>query len=206
MKRWLLWLLVFTLSLMPFLELVYRTITDQLGANPIESLHFSLGDWALRFLCLGLMITPFKKITGFKGVMRFRRMMGLFAFFYASLHFLVYIGLDLEFSMEQFADEVPKSPYILVGLLTYGLLIPLALTSTKAMQKRLGRHWKKLHRLVYLAAVLAVVHYLWLVKLDLTQPLLYGGLVLILLNFRIVNGYYAKKNDVHERHKKTRKY
>ena len=187
MKRWLLWLLVFILSLVPFFWLVYRTITDQLGANPIETLHFSLGDWALRFLCLGLMITPFKKITGFKGVMRFRRMIGLFAFFYASLHFLVYIGLDLEFSMAQFMDEVPKSPYILVGLLTYVLLIPLALTSTKAMQKRLGRYWKRLHRLVYLAAVFAVVHYLWLVKLDLTEPLLYGGLVLVLFSFRVIN-------------------
>ncbi|NOQ35311.1 MAG: sulfoxide reductase heme-binding subunit YedZ [Methylococcaceae bacterium] len=183
----------FILSLTPFLLLLYGVITDQLGANPIETLHFSLGDWALRFLCLGLAITPLKKITAIKELIRFRRMTGLFAFFYASLHFLVYIGLDLSFSLEQFIDEVPKSPYIIVGLFTYSLLIPLALTSTKGMQKRLGRQWQQLHKLVYLAAISAVVHYLWLVKLDLTEPLIYAALVFLLLGFRVIEPVFRKK-------------
>lgn len=178
---------VFMLSLCPFLTLLYETMNQQLGANPIETLHFRLGDWALRFLCLGLAITPLKKITGIKDFIRFRRMLGLFTFFYASLHFLVYIGLDLAFSVEQFVEEVPESPYVLVGLLTYSLLIILALTSTKAMQKRLAHQWQQLHKLVYLAAISAVVHYLWLVKLDLTEPLIYAALVFILLGFRVIN-------------------
>ena len=178
--------IVFILSLIPVSLLLYEAITDQLGANPIETLHFRLGDWALRFLCLGLAITPVKQITGIKALVRFKRLLGLYAFFYASLHFLVYVCLDLSFSIEQLMDEIPKSPYIIVGLLTYALLIPLALTSTQKMQKRLGKRWKRLHRLVYLVAVLAVVHYLWLTKLDITEPLIYIGIMSVLLSFRII--------------------
>ena len=178
-------IIVFLLSLSPFLLLLNDTIQDQLGANPIETLHFRLGDWALRFLCIGLALTPLKKIFHQSWLVRFRRMMGLFAFFYASMHFLVFIVLDLSLSWEAFVDEVPKSPYILVGLFTFILLIPLALTSTKAMQKRLGKHWIKLHRLVYLAGISAVVHYLWLVKSDFNEPLFYAVLMFILLSFRL---------------------
>lgn len=179
-------IIVFLLSLSPFLLLLNDTIQDQLGANPIETLHFRLGDWALRFLCIGLALTPLKKIFHQNWLVRFRRMMGLFAFFYASMHFLVFIVLDLSLSWEAFVDEVPKSPYILVGLFTFILLIPLALTSTKAMQKRLGKHWIKLHRLVYLAGISAVVHYLWLVKSDYNEPLFYAVLMFILLGFRLL--------------------
>ena len=178
--------IVFILSLIPVSLLLYEAITDQLGANPIQTLHFRLGDWALRFLCLGLAITPVKQITGIKALVRFKRLFGLYAFFYASLHFLVYVCLDLSFSMDQLMDEIPKSPYIIVGLLTYALLMPLALTSTQKMQKRLGKRWKRLHRLVYLVAVLAVVHYLWLTKLDITEPLIYIGIMSVLLSFRII--------------------
>lgn len=177
--------LVFLLATLPFLHLVYATVTDQLGANPIEALHFGFGDWALRFLCIGLALTPYKTLTKQSWPTRFRRMIGLFTFFYASLHFLVYIVLDLSLSWQEFVEEVPKSPYILMGLLTYILLIPLAITSTKNMQKKLGRSWFKLHRLIYLAAFTALLHYFWLVKLDYTQPLIYAVIVVALLAARL---------------------
>jgi len=182
---------VFLLSLAPFLLLVNDTLQDQLGANPIETLHFSLGDWALRFLCISLALTPLKKLLQQSWPIRFRRMMGLFAYFYASLHFLVYIVLDLSLSWENFIDEVPQSPYILVGLLTFLSLTPLALTSTKAMQKRLGKRWVQLHRLVYIAGISAVIHYLWLVKSDISEPLFYAAVISILLGTRLI--LYFKK-------------
>jgi sulfoxide reductase heme-binding subunit YedZ len=183
--------IVFILSLMPFGWLAYGAINDELGANPIEALHFGFGDWALRFLCIGLALTPIKTITGQSWPMRFRRMMGLFTFFYASLHLLVFIVLDLSFSWEAFKDEVPKSPYILMGLLTFLLLLPMAVTSTKKMQKRLGRSWLTLHRLVYVAGLTALVHFFWLVKSDYTEPLIYAAVISILLGIRIV--VYCRK-------------
>lgn len=178
---------VFLLCLTPFLLLVSDTIQDQLGANPIETLHFRLGDWALRFLCIGLALTPIKKLFHLTWLIRFRRMIGLYAFFYASMHFLVFIVLDLSLSWAAFIDEVPKSPYILVGLLTYTLLIPLAFTSTKRMQKRLGKNWITLHRLVYIAGTSAVIHYLWLVKSIYGEPLFYACVMFVLLGFRLLN-------------------
>jgi len=181
--------IVFSLSLMPFGLLVNGAIKDQLGANPIEALHFGFGDWALRFLCIGLALTPIKMITGQSWPLRFRRMIGLFAFFYASQHLLVFIVLDLSLSWEAFKDEVPKSPYILMGLLTFLLLVPLAVTSTKKMQKRLGRSWLKLHRLVYLAGLTALVHYFWLVKSDYTEPLIYALVIGVLLGIRVIVYY-----------------
>jgi len=184
-------LLIFV-GLVPFLLLLYATLNDQLGANAIQTLHFRLGDWALRFLLLGLALTPIKIITQQAWSLRYRRIVGLLAFFYASLHVLVYVALDLSWSWTAFIDEVPKSPYILLGLLTYLLLVPLAITSTKAMQKKLARRWLVLHRLVYVAALTACLHYLWLVKLDISQPLLYIGLLSVLLSIRVVS-YYRNK-------------
>jgi sulfoxide reductase heme-binding subunit YedZ len=184
-------MVVFLLSLAPFGMLVYGAVNDQLGANPIEALHFGFGDWALRFLCIGLALTPIKTMTGQSWPTRFRRMMGLFAFFYASLHLLVFIVLDLSLSWEAFKDEVPKSPYILMGLLTFLLLLPMAITSTQKMQKRLGRSWLTLHRLVYVAGLTALVHYFWLVKSDYTEPLVYALVIGVLLGIRIVD--YGRK-------------
>lgn len=184
---------VFFLSSLPFILLVKDTIQDQLGANPIETLHFTLGDWALRFLCIGLALTPLKKLLQHSWPIRFRRMMGLFTFFYAAMHFLVYIVLDLSLSWDVFIDEVPQSPYILVGLFTFVLLIPLALTSTKAMQRRLGRRWIQLHKLVYLAAISAVVHYLWLVKSDFNEALLYAAIIFFLLAFRVFSAFLKQR-------------
>jgi sulfoxide reductase heme-binding subunit YedZ len=184
-------IMVFLLSLVPFYLLVYGAVNDQLGADPIEALHFGFGDWALRFLCIGLALTPIKTLTGQSWPMRFRRMMGLFAFFYATSHLLVFIVLDLSLSWEAFKDEVPKSPYILMGLLTFLLLLPLAVTSTKKMQKRLGRNWLVLHQLVYVAGITALVHYFWLVKKDYTEPLIYAMVIGVLLAIRVV--VYCRK-------------
>ena len=181
-------LLIF-LGLVPALLLLQATLNDQLGANPIQTLHFRLGDWALRFLLLGLALTPIKIITKQAWPLRYRRILGLLAFFYASLHVLVYVVLDLSGSWTAFVDEVPKSPYILLGLLSYILLVPLAVTSTKYFQRRLAKRWFVLHSLVYFAALSACLHYMWLVKLDISLPLLYMGLLVILLSIRVVNFY-----------------
>ncbi|MGZ5051988.1 MAG: sulfite oxidase heme-binding subunit YedZ [Methylobacter sp.] len=183
---------VFCLSLSPFILLVNDGINGRLGANPVETLHFSFGDWALRFLCIGLALTPVKILTGQGWPIRFRRMIGLFTFFYASLHLLVFLVLDVSLSWEAFKDEVSKSPYILMGLLTYSILLPLALTSTQNAQRRLGRSWAKLHRLVYLAGITALVHYFWLVKADRTGPLIYAAIIGVLLVIRGVA--YCRKN------------
>lgn len=176
---------VFILCLMPFLSLCLDTWRDELGPNPIETLHFRLGDWALRFLCLTLSLSPYKQITGQNWVNRFRRMIGLYAFFYASVHFLVYIMLDLSLSWDAFEDEVSESPYILFGLLTFSLLLPMAMTSTKQMQKRLGKNWGRLHSLIYPASITAVLHYILLIKSDLSEALIYADIVLILLTYRL---------------------
>ncbi|MGZ5027359.1 MAG: sulfite oxidase heme-binding subunit YedZ [Methylobacter sp.] len=183
---------VFILSLLPFILLADNAINGRLGPNPIEALHFGFGDWALRFLCITLALTPIKIITGYNKPMYYRRMMGLFTFFYATMHLLVFAVLDLSLSWDAFKDEVPKSPYILMGLLTYLLLVPLALTSTKKMQKWLGRNWVKLHCLVYVAGPTALVHYFWLVKKDYSEPLVYAMVIGVLLGIRVV-AYYSKR-------------
>lgn len=185
---------VFLVCLTPFLLLINDTLHHKLGANPIQTLHFTLGDWGLRFLCLTLAITPFRKLFKQNWLSRFRRMLGLYAFFYASMHFLIFMVLDLSLSWEAFVDEVPQSPYILLGLFTFILLIPLALTSTKSMQKRLGRHWLTLHKLVYVAGISAVIHYLWLVKTITAEPVFYASTVFVLLSFRLFTYLKLKYN------------
>ncbi|MCI0653010.1 MAG: sulfoxide reductase heme-binding subunit YedZ [Methylococcaceae bacterium] len=189
MNRELVWLFakisVFSICLLPFLFLFHDAVNETLGPDPIETLHFRTGDWTLRFLLITLTLTPLKLLFNWKFQLRFRRMLGLFAFFYASLHFCVYFVLDLSLSWTQIVEEVPQNPYVLVGLSAYILLIPLAATSTRTMVQRLGRNWKKLHRLVYAAACLGVFHFLWLVKADLTEPSIYALILGILLGIRI---------------------
>lgn len=192
LSRRLVWAFVFFASLIPFFLLLRGAITENLGANPIETLHLSLGDWALRFLCFTLMLTPIKMVTGQRWPVRYRRILGLFCFFYASLHLLVYLVLDLSFSWEQFVDEIPKSPYILVGLFTYSLLLILAVTSIKSMKKKCGRYWKKIHQLIYLAVICALIHFFWLVKLDMTEPVLYSIFIGCLLMIRMI--FFMKKS------------
>jgi methionine sulfoxide reductase heme-binding subunit len=186
---------VFAVSLAPFAFLLNDTLNDALGPDPIETLHFRTGDWTLRFLLITLGCTPLKLLFNWKFQLRFRRMLGLFAFFYASLHFCVYFVLDLSLAWAQIVEEIPKSPYVLAGLAAYSLLIPLAATSTRKMIQRLGRNWKKLHRLVYAAACLGVIHFFWLVKADLTEPAIYAAVLVLLLSIRIFHYVRTARNS-----------
>ena len=159
---------------------------DELGANPIEFIIRDLGTWALNFLLITLCVTPLRKLTGLNWLLRLRRMLGLFAFFYALLHFNIYLGLDQSYDWAEIATDILKRPFITVGMLTFALMIPLAVTSNAAMIKSLGgKAWQKLHRLIYPLTMLAVLHYWWLIKLDTTQPAIYAALLSILLGLRL---------------------
>lgn len=156
-----------------------------LGADPVAAIEQFLGLWALRLLVLTLAITPLRQLTGKSVLLRFRRMLGLYVFVYASLHFAAYLVLDLRGYWTQIFAEIVKRPYITVGFAAWLLLVPLALTSTQAAMRRLGRRWGLLHRAVYVVAVLAVLHFWWLVKSDIREPALYAGLVSALLGWRV---------------------
>lgn len=177
--------LLFLVCLLPLARLLYLGISGGLGANPIEFITRSTGTWTLVSLLLTLTVTPLRRLTGRNELIRYRRMFGLFAFFYACLHFTTYIWLDQFFDLGGILRDIYKRPFITVGFTAFLLLLPLAVTSTNAMMRRLGRRWQPLHRLVYLIALLGVLHYLWLVKKDLTPPLIYAGLLLILLSLRL---------------------
>jgi methionine sulfoxide reductase heme-binding subunit len=178
---------VFMLCLAPLGWLGWLATSGGLGVNPIETANRFLGDWALRFLLISLAVSPVKKIFGCALVMRFRRMLGLFAFFYVVLHFSSYVGLDQFFAWAHIGADIVKRPYITVGMTTFLLLVPLAATSTSGMVKRLGaKRWKRLHMLVYAAAALAVFHYFMMVKADVREPLIYGGVLALLLGWRAV--------------------
>jgi sulfoxide reductase heme-binding subunit YedZ len=155
-----------------------------LGADPVKKLEHVLGKTALNILLLTLAVTPVRHITNLPHLPRLRRMLGLFAFFYALLHFWVYLALDLEFNFRTLFTDIAKRPYITIGFTALLLLIPLAVTSTNRMMRRLGRRWQKLHRLIYPIAILGVWHYYWLVKRDIRQPLLYAGILAVLLGYR----------------------
>ena len=156
-----------------------------LGANPVEALIHRLGIWGLNFLLITLAVTPLRQITGQAWLLRFRRMLGLFAFFYVSLHFLVYAGLDQRFDLAIILEDIAERPYLTVGFSALLLLLPLALTSTRGMMRRLGANWKKLHRLVYLIAILGVWHFYWQVKLDTLEPTVYAAILAALLAYRL---------------------
>ena len=172
-------------ALGPFAWLIYDVWTDALGADPIATITHRTGDWALRFLLISLSVTPLRRLSGWNVLARFRRMLGLYAFFYASLHFSTYVILDLGGYWAQILDDLVKRPYITVGFLAWLGLLPLAITSTKGMVRRLGRRWIALHRLIYGIAVLGVLHYFWLVKSDLREPMMYGGILAALLILRL---------------------
>jgi len=195
--------IVFLASLGPVGWLVWAALTGNLSANPLSDLTNETGVWTLRFICITLAITPLRKLTGWNAAIRFRRMTGLFAFFYGTLHFLTYViadrfaGLDFPDGMLAWStarnlvasvgEDVYKRPFITVGFTAWMTLLPLALTSTAGMIRRLGgRRWNLLHRLVYLTAMLGVLHYWWLVKADVRRPLTYGAVVAILLGARIL--------------------
>ena len=177
---------LFVAALIPFAALVFGVLTDNLGANPVEMITRESGQWALRFLLLTLLVTPLRRITGWHPLIRLRRMLGLFAFFYVSVHFLTYAVLDAALDFGYVLEDVLERPYITVGFTTLCLLVPLAATSTNAMVRRLGGdRWRKLHRLVYVAGGGAVLHFLWLVKADLREPLIYAAILTVLLLVRV---------------------
>jgi methionine sulfoxide reductase heme-binding subunit len=186
---------VFAASLVPAGLLVFGAVTNGLGANPIEAVTHATGDWTLRFLLLTLAVTPLRAMTGWNLLARFRRMLGLFAFFYASLHMLTYVWLDKFFSWRDIAHDVPHRPFIAVGALAFTILASLAATSTAGMIRRLGgRAWRALHRLVYVAAAAGVVHYWWLVKADITRPRRYAVALGLLLAARAVVAWRRRRD------------
>jgi sulfoxide reductase heme-binding subunit YedZ len=176
---------VWALGLGPVLWLGVQLPLGGLGANPIEALLHVLGRWALTFLLLSLTVTPLRQLTGWSRVIKPRRMLGLFAFFYVSLHFTVYLGVDQGFAWSFILEDIVERPFITVGFASFVLLIPLALTSTRRWIRRLGRRWQQLHRLVYPAAILASTHYYWKVKADTFWPLVAGGILVLLLLIRV---------------------
>ncbi len=179
--------LVFLACLAPLGVLAWRATHNGLGANPIEFITHATGDWTLRFLVITLTVTPARKLLGVPQLIRFRRMFGLFAFTYGCLHFLTYFWLDKFFDFSEIVKDIAKRPFITVGFTAFVLLVPLAITSTAGWIRRLGgKHWRALHRLVYVSATAGVVHYYWLVKSDVRLPLFYGALVAMLLGWRAV--------------------
>lgn len=176
--------LIFILSLIPIFRLIYFGFHDQLGANPVEFIERSTGTWALVFLLLSLSMTPLRLLTRSNNFILYRRMLGLYMFFYACLHVITYLWLDHFFDFDEIFKDIYKHPYVLVGFSAFILSVPLAITSTQSMMKRLGMRWKILHRIVYLIALLAVLHFLWLVKKDHTEPLVYGVMFSLLMLIR----------------------
>lgn len=188
-QRWLVpaKLLVFAAGLYPLARLVLFGLTDRLGANPIEFITRSTGRWTLVILCVTLAVTPLRRMTGVAALLRLRRMIGLFAFFYATLHFATYVWFDKWFDVLAILKDVGKRPFVTVGFAAFVLLIPLAATSPRAMARRLGRHWATLHRAIYAIALFGVLHFWWMRagKHDLAQPKLYAAIVAVLLGWRL---------------------
>jgi sulfoxide reductase heme-binding subunit YedZ len=178
---------IFLLCLVPVLLLLWKYFHQDLGANPIEFITHATGDWTLRFLAITLAISPLRRLLGLPELIRFRRLLGLFAFFYGCLHFATYLWLDKFFDFHEIAKDVWKRPFITAGFLGFISMAPLALTSTAGWIRRMGgRRWQLLHRLIYLSAIAGVVHYYWLVKSDVRKPVLYGAIVFLLLAERAV--------------------
>lgn len=183
---------VFVLCLFPVLYLAWGAWRDALGANPIEAITHATGEWTLRFLLLGLAVTPLRRLTGLDWLMRLRRMLGLYAFFYACLHLMTYLWLDQFFDWGGIVHDIGKRPFITVGFLAVVLLAPLAATSFNAAMRLLGgRRWQALHRLVYVIAVCGVLHYWWLVKRDVTWPAFYAVLLAVLLWLRVQRWWFG---------------
>lgn len=187
--------MVFTLCLLPALKAVGDTfgISGDLGANPIEALQDYFGNWGLRFVLIGLAVTPLRHITGRNWLTRFRRMLGLFAFFYVLMHFLVWLVLDQSLNMTAIGEDIFERPFITIGFAALLLLLAMAATSTNGMRRRLGRRWQQLHYSVYAVGILGVWHYWWQVKKDITEPLVYGGILTLLLGLRLVHRWRNAK-------------
>ena len=178
--------LVFVAALSPFLWLAFRALTGRLSVNPIEDITLTTGIWALRFLLASLAITPIRRLTGWQRVIQYRRMLGLFAFFYATLHLLTYVVLDQGLAFEFIIPDILKRPYITMGMIAFTLMVPLAITSTTGWIRRLGKKWQLLHRLVYVSALAACIHFLWKVKVAIGEPVYYAAILGVLLAFRLL--------------------
>jgi sulfoxide reductase heme-binding subunit YedZ len=185
---------LFLLCTIPFALLIYAALTDALGVNPVETLTHETGIWALRFLLITLCVTPLRRLTHANWLIKLRRMLGLFAFFYAVLHFITYLWLDQFFDWQEILIDIPKRPFITIGFISFVLLLPLALTSTNAMQRRLKKKWLTLHKLVYVIPMLVVVHFIWSLKADYSEPLFYTFIFLVLMLSRAV--YDRKKRNI----------
>jgi len=192
---WVSWLkiVVFLACLVPAGAMVMAVVTGKSGPNPIEYLTHVTGEWGLRFLLLSLVMTPLRWMTKSLVPTRFRRMIGLFAFFYVALHFTVYLVLDQQLDVGAIVDDLFKRTYIIAGFVSLLVLVPLALTSTKGMMRRLGKRWKSLHRWVYVASIAAVLHYIWLAKGDQIEPLIYAAVLAVLLGARLWRTINAKR-------------
>ena len=177
--------MIFFMALIPFIWLLLKVFQNDLGPDPAQALSIETGEWTLRFLLLTLAITPFRQIFRVAEIARLRRMVGLFAFFYASIHFLSWMAFILGFRWLAIAEELVERPYITVGFLAYVILFLLGVTSTNSMVRRLGKSWKRLHKFVYAASILAIVHLLWILRTDVTEAVIYGVLLAILLGYRI---------------------
>jgi methionine sulfoxide reductase heme-binding subunit len=185
---------VFLLCLAPLASLVWKAFHDGLGANPPEYVRNSTGTWTLAFLCITLGVTPARRLLRAHWLIRFRRMAGLFAFFYGSLHFVTYFLFDTGIGLQQVVEDVSQRPFITVGFTSFVLMVPLAITSTARMVRRLGgRRWQALHRLIYVSAIAGVVHYYWLVKSDVTVPLRFAVVVGVLLTYRLTHHILEKR-------------
>ena len=186
-------LVLFVVCLIPAALLGWNFYREQLGANPFEVLTRDSGEWTLRFLLLTLLMTPLRGILHQSWPLQLRRMLGLYSFFYACLHLLTYLWFDQFFAWQEIANDIIERPFITVGIIAWVLLVPLAVTSTNGMMRRLGRRWKRLHRSIYLIAILGVLHFIWLVKADLREPLIYAGLLVVLLGYRFAK--WGQKRD-----------
>ena len=190
-------LVVFPAALMPLGRLAWKGFHDGLGANPIEVITHSTGDWTLRLVLVTLAVTPLRRLTGQYWLIGIRRMVGLFAFFYGVLHFTTYIWLDKFFDVHEMLKDIAKRPFITIGFSAFVLMIPLAATSTAWSIRRLGgKNWQRLHRLIYLTAILGVIHYIWLVKADKRKPLEYGAVLFVLLLYRLGVWLYEKRKKL----------
>ena len=177
---------VFLAALTPFVWLVFRVLTGRVSANPVEDMTLTTGIWALRFLLVTLAITPIRRVTGWHRIIQYRRMFGLFTFFYASVHLLIYIVFDQAMDFRFILPDIVKRPYITAGMTAFALMVPLAITSTKGWIRRLGRQWQVLHRLVYFCAFAACLHFIWKVKVVIGEPVYYAAIFTVLLGFRLI--------------------
>lgn len=195
--------LVFLAGLTPFLWLLFRALTGRLTANPIEDVTLTTGIWALRFLLITLAITPVRRVTGWHRIIQYRRMLGLFAFFYATVHLLIYVVLDQGLALRYIAADIVKRPYITAGMTAFLLMVPLAITSTRGWIRRLGRRWQLLHRLVYVSAAAACLHFIWKVKVAIGEPVYYALILGALLLFRILWRFRPVRSPVGRSHVST---